>query len=310
MEGAPKPKGPEGGENGGENLQELRDKLKSFLGSSSNEAKAVIAKNEKFKDVTADNIDDLSDEDLKELNKAVEEYLSSAEVLIDQHVNKLMGLSFAAFFSVVENFEREHPDAPKLKGYSRKSVEEFVRANLSNPGAEGLANISEFEERLDEQQRVVDQVKQQRGGASGDTGGASGDTGGASGDTGGASGDTGGSTGDAGHDGDPSDFETKKKEKVKEILDKLFDGADSLRPGVFLETDPDVAFDDSANAYDRAKAEERLLKLSFIGVTEGDLDERAQKELDKLLERKKIIEDINTRFEVDTCQRRLNYLHR
>ncbi len=298
-EGAPRPTSHESGEAGGENLQDLREKLKTFLRECGDSMKAEIAKKDKFKDITEDKIDSLSEDDLKELNSVVEECLSSsAEAFEKQSVEKLMSLSFAAFFGVLENYEKDHPDAPKLQGYSRKAVEEFVRACLDQPGA-GSRDFLELVERLDIQQKTVDSVKNQRAGGNGETGG----NGGGNGETGGngngnGNGETGGNGNGSGENGenDADAFEAKKKERIKQIIDNLFGSEDKVRPGVFFAEDA-PAFDDPSAWVDRSQAEGILLN-QLSGLNEEYFDVLAPGSEKVLKQRKEIIDDINSRFSV------------
>ena len=314
-EGAPRPTSHESGEAGGENLQDLREKLKTFLHECGDSMKAEIAKNDKFKDITEGQIDSLSDDDLKELNSVVEECLSnSAEALEKQGVEKLMSLSFAAFFGVLENYEKDHPDAPKLQGYSRKAVEEFVKACLDQPGA-GSRDFLELVERLDVQQKTVDSVKNQRAGGNGNTGGSnpgngetggngngngSGETGG-NGNNGGGNGETGGNgSGENGENGADT-FEARKKERIKQIIDNLFGDEDKVRPGVFYPNDA-PAFDDPSAWMDRSQAEEDLWDY-VSGLNEEDFNALAPGHEGLLKWRKEMIDDMNSRFSVDQIKK-------
>lgn len=316
-EGAPRPTSHESGEAGGENLQDLREKLKTFLHECGDSMKAEIAKKDKFKDITEDKIDSLSDDDLKELNSVVEECLSnSAEALEKQGVEKLMSLSFAAFFGVLENYEKDHPDAPKLQGYSRKAVEEFVKACLDQPGA-GSRDFLELVERLDVQQKTVDSIKNQRAGGNGNTGGSNsgnGETGGngngnGNGETGGngngnngnGNGETGGNGSGSGENGADA-LEAKKKERIKQIIDIVFGDDDKVRPGVFVAKDA-PAFDDPSAWVDRSQGEEMLSKR-FVGVDdEKTFDLGAEFNEHSLQWRKQMIDGINSRFSVDQIKK-------
>lgn len=317
-EGAPRPTSHESGEAGGENLQDLREKLKTFLRECGDSMKAEIAKKDKFKDITEDKIDSLSDDDLKELNSVVEECLSnSAEAFEKQSVEKLMSLSFAAFFGVLENYERDHPDAPKLQGYSRKAVEEFVKACLDQPGA-GSRDFLELVERLDIQQKTVDSVKKQRAGGNGNTGGSNqgnGETGGNGNGNGGGNGETGGNgngsgsgngNGETGGNGNGSGengengadaLEAKKKERIKQIIDNLFGSEDKVRPGVIAFGDG-AAFDDPSAWLDRSQVEEELWIWLSVFKEEDRFNTYADKAEEGLKRRKEIIDDINSRFSV------------
>jgi hypothetical protein len=292
-EGAPRPTSHESGEAGGENLQDLREKLKTFLHECGDSMKAEIAKKDKFKDITEDQIDSLSDDDLKELNSVVEECLSnSAEAFEKQSVEKLMSLSFAAFFGVLENYEKDHPDAPKLQGYSRKAVEEFVKACLDQPGA-GSRDFLELVERLDVQQKTVDSIKNQRAGGNGDTGGSNS----GNGETGG----NGNGNGENGENGADT-FEAKKKERIKQIIDNLFGSEDKVRLGVFATYDDAPAFDDPSAWVDRSQAEE-ILSDWLSGLNEEDFNAQAPGQDGMLKWRKRVIDDMNSRFSVDQIKK-------
>lgn len=303
-EGAPRPTSHESGEAGGENLQDIREKLKTFLHECGDSMKAEIAKNDKFKDITEDQIDSLSDDDLKELNSVVEECLSnSAEALEKQGVEKLMSLSFAAFFGVLENYEKDHPDAPKLQGYSRKAVEEFVKACLDQPGA-GSRDFLELVERLDVQQKTVDSVKNQRAGGNGNTGGnntGNGETGGNGNGSGNGNGETGGNgSGENGENGADA-LEAKKKEYIKQVIDNVFGDEDKVRPGVFYPNDA-PAFDDPSAWMDRSQAEEDLWDY-VSGLNEEDFNALAPGHEGMLKWRKRVIDDMNSRFSVDQIKK-------
>ena len=132
-------------------LKEARNRLAAIVGEDNGKE---VLKNLGYEDLDQDKINNLQEDEAIELAAKAKEAMDNRhETIVEQAVDRLMGMSFAAYFNVLQDFINTHPNCTPLEGFSRAQIEKFVRENMINPGDN---SVFQFEERLTNSQQAID----------------------------------------------------------------------------------------------------------------------------------------------------------